>query len=258
LDHSDVVVASTHDFRQHAAHALLGMGAPSPDGERIAFVEYSSIGNAIWVTRLAGGTPVRLTHSMDPQETAPSWSPDGQWISFLAKIGAARRLLMRAHVGTMETPQVILTAGSEEATTWCCVPQWSPTGEWIAYVANGGVKLASPDGTQHRLLSPLTATALTWSADGSQIYAISTGSDRRARLSKIDVATGATNTVRTFEPDMAFTTPLNPGVRASLAPDGRSVLTTVQRTRSDIWMLEGFDRQASLFDRLRERLRRWW
>jgi dipeptidyl aminopeptidase/acylaminoacyl peptidase len=75
IDHSDRVVASTRDFRQNAANARLDMGAPSPDGQRFAFLEYSSAGFAIWIAPTAGGVPVRLTHSRDPHETAPSWSP---------------------------------------------------------------------------------------------------------------------------------------------------------------------------------------
>jgi serine/threonine protein kinase len=250
IDHSDRVVASTRDFRQNATNSRLDMGAPSPDGQRVAFLEYSSTGFAIWITPTAGGVPVRLTHSLDPHETAPSWSPDGVWISFLAKDGGTP-MLMRSRVGTMDPPEVVLRGGPAESSTWCCVPQWSPAGDWIALVSNDGVKLVSPDGTRLRLLSRITPTALAWSRDGSQIYAISVGTERSPILSSIDLTTGAVKTISTFDQGVAFVTPLNPGVRASVAADGRSVLTTVLRTRSDIWMLEGFDQPHGFLDRLR-------
>jgi serine/threonine protein kinase len=250
IDQSDRVVASTRDFRQNEANARLDMGAPSPDGQRVAFLEYSSTGFAIWITPTAGGVPVRLTHSRDPYETAPSWSPDGVWISFLAKDGGTP-MLMRSRVGTMDTPEVILRAGPAESSTWCCVPQWSPAGDWIALVSNDGVKLVSPDGTRRRLLSTITPIAIAWALDASRIYAISLGTDRRPTLSSIALTTGVATTIRTFDQSVAFVTPQNPGVRASVASDGRSLLTTVLRTRSDIWMLEGFDQREGFLDRLR-------
>jgi eukaryotic-like serine/threonine-protein kinase len=250
IDHSDRVVASTRDFRQNAANAKLDMGAPSPDGQRVAFLEYSSSGYAIWIAATAGGVPVRLTHSPDPQETAPSWSPDGAWISFLAKDGGTP-MLMRSRVGTMDAPEVVLRAGPNESSTWCCVPQWSPAGDWIALVSNDGVTLVSPDGNRRRLLSTITPIALAWSPDASRIFAISIGSDRHPILLSIALTTGAATTIRTFDPNVAFITPQNPGVLASIAADGRSLLTTVLRTRSDIWMLEGFDQPHGLLDRLR-------
>ena len=248
-DHSDRVVASTRDVRQNAARAQLDMGAPSPDGERVAFLEYSSSGFAIWITPTAGGAPVRLTRSTDAHESAPSWSPDGQWISFLAKDGGTP-MLMRSRVGSTDAPQVILRGGAAESKTWCCVPQWSPTGDWIAFVANDGVRLVSPDGSHQRLLSSITPHALAWSRDGSQVYAISVENDRRSTVSSIDQITGAAKTIRRFDRDVVFATPQNPGLRASLSPDGASLLTTVLRTRSDIWMLEGFDQPQGILDRL--------
>jgi Tol biopolymer transport system component len=249
-DRSDRVVASTRDFRRNAASAQLDMGAVSPDGERVAFLEYSSSGFAIWITPIAGGAPVRLTRSADPQESGPSWSPDGEWISFLAKDGGIP-MLMRSRVGSADAPQVILRGGRDESKTWCCVPEWSPTGEWIAFVSDKGIKLVTPDGTRQRLLSSMTPHALAWSHDGARLYVLAVGTDRRTAVESIDLMSGSATTIRTFNPDVVFTTPQNPGVRASLAADGRSLLTTALRTRSDIWMLEGFDRPRGMLDRFR-------
>jgi serine/threonine protein kinase len=248
-DRSDTTLASTGDFRQNAALANLDVGAPSPDGSRLAFVEHAATGFSIWVTPIKGGSPLRLTRTETPAETAPSWSPDGQWISFLAKVGTTR-MLARSRVGSTEPPQMILRAGAEEATTWCCVPQWSPSGEWIAYVVNSGIRLVSPDGARQRQLSSTHPLALAWSSDAQHVYAIADGPDHRATFSSIDINTGAERAIRTFDPDVTFGTPWNPGVRASLAPDGSSLLTTVWRPHADIWMLEGFDRAHGPLDRL--------
>jgi len=249
-DRSDRVVASTRDFRRNAANAKLDMGAPSPDGQRLAFLEYSSAGYAIWITPTAGGTPVRLTRTKAPQETAPSWSPDGDWISFLERDGVTIRL-MRSRVGATDAPQVILRGGPEESKTSCCIPQWSPAGDWIAFVANNGVRLISPDGTRQRLLSSMTPVALAWSRDQSAIYAISVGADRRATLSSIDVTTGGAKSIRTFDDGVVFLSPPSLGIRASVSPDGASLLTTLFRTRADLWMLQGFDQPRGILDWLR-------
>ena len=113
------------------------------------------------------------------------------------------------------------------------------------------MKLVSPDGIRRRLLSTITPIALAWAPDASQIYALSIGTDRRPTLSPIALTTGAATTIRTFDQSVAFVTPQNPGVRASVSADGSSLLTTVLRTRSDIWMLEGFDQPHGFLDRFR-------
>jgi Tol biopolymer transport system component len=249
-DQSDRVVASTRDFRANATTAKLDMGAPSPDGERLAFLEHSSDGYAIWITLTGGGSPVRLTAAVHPQETAPSWSPDGQWISFLSTEGATSAL-MRSRVGATDSPQIVLRGTGDDSTIASCIPQWSPTGDWIAFASDSGIAVVNPAGTQRRTLSSPKPVALTWSADGSVIYAISVGSDRRASVTSVNVRMGTSKTIRTFDPGIAFLSPPSFGIRASLAPNGSSILTTLFRTRSDLWILEGFDPPRSFFHTLR-------
>jgi hypothetical protein len=44
--------------------------------------------------------------------------------------------------------------------------------------------------------------------------------------------------LRRFEDDAVPDAPVTPGLRLGLAPDGRTLLTSLLRHRSDIWMLE--------------------
>jgi hypothetical protein len=40
-----------------------------------------------------------------------------------------------------------------------------------------------------------------------------------------------------------FATAFNPAFPMSLSPDGKTLATTVVNVRSDIWMLQGFERK---------------
>jgi serine/threonine-protein kinase len=65
----------------------------SPDGTRVAYeqVDEKTGGRDIWVLDVRGGTPRRLTRHPG-HDIAPTWSPDGETIFFLAHRGAQRLL----------------------------------------------------------------------------------------------------------------------------------------------------------------------
>src|SRR5688572_22667701 len=52
--------------------------ALSPDGRRVAFTALGKV----WVMDLPGGTPRRLTSATSIVETAPTWTPDGQSVTY--------------------------------------------------------------------------------------------------------------------------------------------------------------------------------
>jgi hypothetical protein len=41
----------------------------------------------------------------------------------------------------------------------------------------------------------------------------------------------------------------------SLAPDGKSFATSLDRAKADIWIMEGFNKKTGLLERFRESLR---
>jgi TolB protein len=53
----------------------------SPDGSSIVYSGSADDGASIFVLRLGGGTPVRVTRSA-PYDGAPTFSPDGAFVAF--------------------------------------------------------------------------------------------------------------------------------------------------------------------------------
>jgi hypothetical protein len=59
-------------------------------------------------------------------------------------------------------------------------------------------------------------------------------------LDAIDVRTGASRKIADLGSGIDFDMSVNFMLRGSLAPDGKSFATTVAKTTSDIWILDGF------------------
>lgn len=70
----------------------------SPDGSRLAFVSYRDrnvaegfgepvLAGELYVRPRAGGPPLRLTHTEEWQEAAPSWDPSGERLAYTQSTG---------------------------------------------------------------------------------------------------------------------------------------------------------------------------
>src|ERR1700752_3866971 len=107
----------------------------SPDGSRVAFVRVTvnekkdGYNTAIWTVSTTGGEPRQLTNG--PRDTAPRWSPDGNYLLFLRPPEIS---------GRVESPQLFMLAmsGGEpfQFTTLprgAGGPQWSPDGRMILF-----------------------------------------------------------------------------------------------------------------------------
>lgn len=112
--------------------------------------------------------------------------------------------------------------------------EWSPAGDWIAYSAGQELRLISPDGKQNRTLSKTGFRAWTFQRDGSQIYGLKRGKDRRWEVGAINVATAAERTIATLD-----IPPRTDARLISLHPDGKRFLTSLSTGSSDIWIIEG-------------------
>jgi len=202
----------------------------SPDGSRLAYARNSAkhIGT-IWISPVTGGSPIRLTNT-DDVELGPTWSPDGNWITYQS----TRAGVMKVRVGSSEPPVSVRNESCHNA------PQWSPDGQWIACSGARGVLLLSPDGKSTRTVGD-RLVVVTWSRDGKLLYVLGQ-LNGKMRFGAIDVRIGTERVIYDYPSEVGFSTPFNPGFPMSLSSDGQSIATSVLNSKSDIWILEGFER----------------
>ena len=209
----------------------------SPDGRRVAFSAKSGSRVHIYTTFVSGGTPVRATN-IDGLEAAPTWSPDGNWIAFGHNVGTDF-VLGKLRPGSGERPIDLGRIGGS------AVPAWSPTGEWIAtHDEQGRLMLFSPDGRSPRAL-PGDGGPFAWSRDGKTLYQVRV---EQPALVAIDIATAKERKLRDLE-DPPYTSS-SPGLMASLTSDGKSVVYTVNRPRTEIWILDGIQTPKPWWQRI--------
>jgi eukaryotic-like serine/threonine-protein kinase len=231
-DGTDRPLVTQHDFPDDQTLWLM-TPAISPDGGRIA---YSRISNKhvgeLWISPMAGGSPLRIGNPK-AYEISPAWSPDGKWLTYFSSDNG----LLKVAVGGSDPPVSLgFSSGCENAA------QWSPDGGWIACATGDGVVLLSPDGKDRRTIGNRRAF-IAWSRDGREIYALGRIAGGKWRFGAIDAKTGAERTIYEYGPEAGFATAYNPAFPMSLSPDGKSLATSIVNVRSDIWMLEGFNRR---------------
>ena len=223
---------------------MLSSPAFSPDGLRIAYQR-----NAqkpiwplrIWVSLIAGGAPVPLLPpSHEGYQSAPTWSPDGQWIAYTEWKDREWKLA-KVRVGSGDGPIVLRTDGVPHA-----VPRWSPLNNWITWETADGFVLVSPDGKQERRLSGVRWLSHVWAQDGRSIVGIVATEDLRLAVVRLDANDGQERVIA----DLGMSPPVNDPVRGvSLRSDGRAVATSMVQLRGDLWILHGLQSRNS---------RSWW
>ena len=101
--------------------------ALSPDGEQIA---YSTAGQKLWIANADGSDARWIAKGM-----APSWSPDGAWITFMYSEDDGHQITS-SEIYTIAVDGTQLTNITRTEEVMEMNPQWSPDGSWIVYDTN--------------------------------------------------------------------------------------------------------------------------
>ncbi|MBV8675068.1 MAG: PD40 domain-containing protein, partial [Acidobacteriaceae bacterium] len=228
----------------------------SPDGERIVYVAPDrALGGSdrLWISSVAGGPPVQLTNASNGHEWDGSWSPDGsQFVYFRSPGDNAKNMLMLVKTSGNATPTVL-----KKNVDARCIPDWSPSGEWITYHDKNGWWLVSPDAKISKSLGDIETPFLAFSKNGKLLYGIDSG-DRagfptRATLFSLDPVTLKRKVIKELGKELAPQSINSPGIRFSFAPDGKSFVYPTLYYREDLWILTGY-RQPGWRARLAEAL----
>jgi Tol biopolymer transport system component len=222
----------------------------SPGADRVV---YGRIDNQqryhIWISSVSGGPPVRLTNEKDAVERGGAWSPDGTSVVYWDYRDGIASLMLAKTTG--EAAPVVLRQRVADP-----LPDWSRDGQWISFLTfdKDGLywSIISPDGKTERRIGEPHTLQMAFSADSKRLYGIRSEADRCV-LYSIDMASKEEKTIGSISKDFSPSSYSNPGIRLSLAPDGKSILYPTIRRSSSLWMLEGFD-QPGWLDWLREAL----
>ena len=173
------------------ASSWIGVGAFSPDSTRISYARPVSLN--LDVSEIVGidGTG-RVSLREAPVVGAGVWAPDGTSVVFVAQNDDGRYRPPKIYVARADGSSV-----RQLVEGFAISPEWSPRGDWIAYVAQVRTRLEDryylmlvrPDGSdRHRVMRTESGT---WLSDGRRMLTSDHGNCRRAGIVEIDVERGA-------------------------------------------------------------------
>lgn len=198
----------------------------------------------LWTISLATKDKKRLTEG-EFSVQSPQWSPDGNWIAYVASKAAAQESIFTDISYDRDTDIFVIaaTGGAARKLTTNPAPdanpQWSPDGKWIAYVASSNSWAAKSDvvvvtvdgGSSKNLTASFLESAgggLNWSPDGKTIY-FNSGVGVYAHIYSVPVTGGGA-------------TPITKGnrnyVSFELSADGKRIASVFSdpQTAADLWV----------------------
>ncbi|MCZ6601441.1 MAG: prolyl oligopeptidase family serine peptidase [Planctomycetota bacterium] len=163
-----------------AAFPRIGGLAFSPDSRRIVYASDATGNWSLYTVRLSGGRAERITYSPEAA-LAPSWSPDGNWVSYISDHAGNEIYDIYAISADGGRPLRLTTREADDRE-----PHWSPDSSKIVFSSD---REPRPDGEKGYAIYSITletgeVTRLTnangddheprWSPKGDQIAFTST------------------------------------------------------------------------------------
>jgi serine/threonine protein kinase/Tol biopolymer transport system component len=204
----------------------------SPDGSEIAFAQQGENGVKVWRVSSAGGVAQEFSGSDVSSDTRyVSWSPRPE---ILYQRPGNRNFHILDPTTKKETPLV-----KDDSVGWMFSACSSPDGERVAVWWN---RKSTGPGPWIISLKDFSGTLLkkgesstwpvAWSKDGKWVYAV-TGFTNVQKILMIQVQGAGTKTLWTLPKDARF---------CSMTSDGQRIVYSVSEMKSDVWLIENFDR----------------
>ncbi len=220
-------------------------GVWSPDGSQVAFASTEGGSARVWIVADAGGTPRRLSAVAPGESLDLAWAP-------------GRRLLFQ-QAGNRNYHAFDPVSSEEQLVTrngsvgWMFSPAYSPDGRRIAVSWNRkpdrGIWIVDAhDQTETFVRKAAAGTmVLGWSTDGRTIFIVDgkNASTRGPILPIGETISDATILEVPVNGDPVEVVAALPGAEiggVTMAPNGRRFIYTAYSSRSDVWVVDNFDR----------------
>lgn len=140
--------------------------AISPNGRLVAYASGNASRMRIFIQKIAGGLPWKLSGDSTSVELVPRWSPDNDELLFLSR--------NNAYVSPAVGGSPRLMAAGTEGDGMVRSASWSPGGDSVAIVRNDSLTVQPLQGSGSRFVARGTQLhSCVWSPDGKWIACVS-------------------------------------------------------------------------------------